>query len=261
MKTTRPKGVKVVQAVEKALRILEALGNRASPLTLSEICETINLNMSTTYRLLQTLISKGFVHYDEFSGKYRLGIKTFRIGNAALYAIDFRAEARPLLQELVSLCKETANLVILDGNEVVYIEQVESRSMVRMLARLGSRLPAYSTGGGKAILAYLEEEELNEYLVRQNLVPHTVNTITSPTELKKALARIRQDGYAVDREEMEYGVRCVAAPIRNYTGKVIAALSVSGPGARMTDEYVEARLAPLVKQFADRISARLGYRG
>lgn len=252
--------VKTVQSVQKALRIIEALGNEAHPLTLTQLCEKIDLNMSTTYRILQTLRSSGFVHYDRDSNRYRLGLKIFKMGNAALYGLDFRAEARPLLEELVAKCNETANLAVLDEGEVVYIEQVESPNIMKMLARLGSRLPAYSTGGGKVLLAYLDEEELARYLRTRPLLPFTASTITSPQRLRDELALIRDRGYGVDREEMEPGVKCVAAPIQNYSGRVIAALSVSGPSSRIPDGYLDEVLAPLVKEYAGKISSKLGHK-
>ncbi|MBI2915206.1 MAG: IclR family transcriptional regulator [Firmicutes bacterium] len=258
--TATKKGVKGVRSVARALSLLEIMGDGGKPVSLAELTALSELNMSTTYRLLLTLMKAGFVVQDPNTGKYKLSIKTFRIGNAALYSLDLRAEARPFVEELVQACNETANLVALDGDEVVYLDQVESSNMVRMLAKVGSQLPAYCTGGGKALLAYLPESEIEAFYANKSFEKHTDNTITSFEALKEQIDRIRRNGFSLDDEERELGVRCVAAPIRNHEGKVIAAVSVSGPSARLTHDYIEAALVGLVKDCAAKIAIRLGYK-
>lgn len=250
--------VKSVQAVVKSLRILEALAERSSPMSLTDIAQRVELNTSTAYRLAQTLVRSGFVLFDAGSGTYRLSLKTFKIGTAALAHRDLLAEARPLLEELVTRCGETANIVVLEGHEIVYVEQVASTRMIKMLAQVGARLPAPATGGGKVLMAHLSDTELEGWLARYPLRTYTANTIADPEQFRAHLRTIRSQGVAVDWEECEVGVRCVAAPLRNHRSEVLAALTVSGPSSRMTEDFMET-LLPLVRDYALRISARMGF--
>jgi len=251
--------VKSVQAVERSLSILEALGEAGNSLLLTEICRKTGLNMTTAYRLLHTMVRREFVRRDPVTGRYQLTLKLYRIANAALYAFDWREYAHSVLEELVSICNETANIVVLDNFDIVYIDQVESTRMVKMMARMGRHLPAYCTGGGKALLAYLPEEKLLRLLKSHQLKAYTQNTITDPGRFLEEMRKIRRNGYSLDMEEREEGVRCVAAPIFNMAGEAIAALSVSGPSNRLTQDYLNSRIIPLVKEYAAKITQRLGY--
>ncbi|MBM7623917.1 IclR family transcriptional regulator [Sporohalobacter salinus] len=251
---------KVVQSVDRALIILEALANKGSPMTLSSLAEKIDLNISTVHRLLNTLRVRGFIEQEEDNGKYYLGLKTFEIGNAAKKNIDLITISKPYLQDLVDQCNETANLAILDKGQVVYVDQVASTNMVKMFAQIGSRGPAYCTGTGKALIAYEDPKRWADLFAEMEFQKFTDNTKVTPEILEKELKEIRQHGYAVDRGEMEEGVRCVAAPIKNHEGDVIAAVSVSGPSIRMTEEYIEEEVITAVVEVANQISSRLGYR-
>ena len=249
-----------VQSVERALLLLEILSEVGEPVSLSELTEKASLNISTVHRLLHTLMSSHFVEQDLNSGKYRLGLRMFEIGSKALYNLDIRQVAKPDLQEMVDKCNETANLAILEQGEVVYIEQVESTNMIKMFARVGSRGSAHCTAAGKALLAYVNESELDEIISKKGLAKFTKNTIIDPDSLRKELKCIREQGYSLDMEEMEEGVNCVAAPIMNYENKVIAAVSVSGLASRITREHLENFLIEIVKETAMKISLNLGYK-
>lgn len=250
--------VQGVQAVDRALSILEALARAEGPVMLSALSSELGLHISTVHRLLNTLARRGFVEQEPYQGRYRLGLKVFEIGNRALYSLDIRAVARPYLRELVEEFNETANLAVLDGFEVVYIDQVESRNMIKMLARPGTRTPAYCTGTGKALLAFLSPFQWERFLATTPLRAFTRATITDPEELEQELEKIREQGFAVDKGELEEGVRCVAAPIKNHEQRVVAALSVSGPSSRITDELLHGKLAERVKTAAVNISQILG---
>ncbi len=250
-----------VQAVERALRILITLAEAGTPLALSQIRDRTGLNISTAHRLLHTLMKDGFISQDKDSGKYLLGLRTFEVGHAALHAMDLRTTARPFLQELVDRCHETVNLAILDHYEVVYIDQIESQNMIKIFARVGSRGPSYCTGAGKALLAQLPEREFERFLQHKEPLPrYTPATICDPAKLREELALVRENGYALDRGELEEGVRCVAAPLWNFENKAAAAISVSGTDTRLTDLFVTEKLIPDVLSAAAKISARLGYR-
>ncbi|MGI9952537.1 IclR family transcriptional regulator [Moorellaceae bacterium AZ2] len=250
--------VQGVQAVDRALSILEALARAEGPVMLSALSAELGLHISTVHRLLNTLARRGFVEQEPYQGRYRLGLKVFEIGNRALYTLDIRAVARPYLRELVEEFNETANLAVLDGSEVVYIDQVESKNMIKMLARPGTRGPAYCTGAGKVLLAALSPSQLEKFLAATPLKPYTPATITDPDQLKQELEKVRHQGFAVDKGELEEGVRCVAAPIKNHEQRVVAALSVSGPSSRITDELLQGKLVERVRTAALNISQALG---
>lgn len=249
-----------VQSVERALLLLEILSEIGEPTTLSELSEKANLNISTVHRLLHTLMANHFVEQDLNSGKYRLGLRLFEIGSKALYSLDIRQVAKPHLQNMVHQCNETANMAILDKGEVVYIEQVESQNTIKMFARIGSRGPAHCTAAGKALLAYQEMPELERILSNKGLPRFTENTITDPEKLKEELGKIREQGYSLDLEEMDEGVNCIAAPIMNHEGKVVAAVSISGLASRMHRKALEEIYREYLKEAAHRISQDLGYK-
>ncbi|MGE5416417.1 MAG: IclR family transcriptional regulator [Acidobacteriota bacterium] len=260
MKEEKTRGSSV-QSVERSLSILEILAAKREPMTLGEVAKQCGLKPSTAHRLLATLVVRGFATQDVATGKYQLGLKTFQIGNAALYSLDLRSIARPHLSNLVAKCKETANLAVLSrtnvGFDLVYIDQVESASMVRTFARIGSPVPVHCTGSGKALLAYLDDREIDYLLKNTKLEKFTANTLTNSNEILSEIRTIRENGYSTDREETEIGVICFAAPIRDYSQRVVAAVSVSGPVSRMLppyDDYINT-----VKDTAMGISRSLGY--
>ena len=251
-----------VQAVTRALSILEILSAKGDPVAISELAKEANLKLTTAHRLMYTLMNKGFVQQDGATLKYKLGLKAFEIGIAAMSSMDLTTVARPFLKNLAAQTTETANLAILDGHEVVYIDQIESTNMVivKMFARIGNRGPAYCTGTGKVLLADLSEEELRWRFAGVEFVPFTPETVVSIDKLVHVLKRIRSDGYALDFSERDEGVTCVAAPIKNYENRVQAAISVSGPVHRMSSERIRQEILPFVLEAARNISERLGYR-
>lgn len=255
----RKKGQRV-QSVERALLLLEILSDMGKPVTLSELTEKANLNISTVHRLLQTLMFHHFVEQDLNTGRYRLGLRVFEIGSSALYNLDIRDISKPYLEQLVEQCNETANIAILEQGELVYIQQVESTYMMKMFARVGNRGPAYCTAAGKVLLAYLEEEKLINIILKTKFIKFTDKTITDPEELKEELVYIRKRGYSLDVEEMEEGVKCIAFPVMNHEGRVVAAVSISGPMSRMTDKRLKDTLLINLRETALKISLDLGYK-
>lgn len=250
-----------VQAVTRALSLLEIMAREESSITISELSRKAKLKLATTHRLLYTMMNRGFIEQDPVSLRYRLGLKAFEIGNAALSVNDLRTVSRPFLKSLAEQINETTNLAILDGVEVVYIDQLESTNavIVKMFARTGSRGQAYCTGTGKVLLADLGEEELIKRLSKVNFLKFTECTITDIDKLISTLGQIKEDGYALDFSERDEGVTCVAAPIRNFEKRVQAAISVSGPVQRMTQERITGEILPLVLGAARQISVKLGF--
>jgi DNA-binding IclR family transcriptional regulator len=247
-----------VQSVERAFDLLEALAAAKGELGILDLSECVHLHPSTVHRLLATLVQRGYVRQSPLTGRYALGARVLQFSR--FYdQTTLRVEAYPFLERLVRASGETTNLSILDHDEAVYIDQVQSPHLVRMFAQIGRRVPLHSTGCGKILLAYLEPAERARIIREKGLPACTRNTITNPQELGRVLAQVRRCGYAVDNEEMERGVRCVAGPVRDHTGKVIAAISISGPVTRMTKERIP-QLSKLVVNVCRELSMRFGYR-
>jgi DNA-binding IclR family transcriptional regulator len=254
----RPKpGRYSVDAVAKALRILGEFSTAQPRLSLASLPAQTNIPRATAFRLLSTLEEAGFVVRED--GEYRLGLKCFVLGNVAAADIDLRQAAYPYLSALCDATGETAQIAILDQWQVVYIERVLSRQAVGyMTSRAGTLLPAYCTGLGKALLAYRPEADVSAWAATQTFARHTPATITSPTRLLEELRGTRARGYAVDEQERELGVRCIAAPVRDHRAEVVAAISVAGPSARMPRTLIGSKMATQVLAAAHEISLRLG---
>lgn len=250
----------IVQSVDRALSIMEVLSDYSEGLGITEISSRINLHKSTVHRLLATLIHMGYVVQDPISNKYQITLKLFELGNKRLESMDLFTVAKPFLKELMAKTNEVIHLVIRDGNEIVYIDKVESNNTIRMVSRIGKRSPMYCTAVGKAILAQLPEEEAKKVWNNTNIVEFTKYTITEWDHMKKELSLIRQNGYAVDEQENELGVRCVGAVILNHSEEVAGAISISGPAIRVKKELI-SEFSELLIYYCQMISKELGYRG
>ncbi|MEE9181886.1 MAG: IclR family transcriptional regulator [candidate division NC10 bacterium] len=249
----------VVQSVDRALDILEAFNYQEEELGVTELSQKLGLHKNNVFRLLATLECRGYIEQDKRTGNYRLGIKTFEVANIFIHHLGLRRQARPVLEEMVNRCDETAYLGILDGPEVVYVLMHETSQTVRIVPRLGHRLPAYCTASGKIQLAYESRDHLAQIFEGHPLKPLTANTVDNLDKLVTHLKEVARLGYAVDDEELEEGVRCVAAPVKDYSHRVVAGVGLSGPVSRFSMERVEKELVPLVKEAAAKISQRLGY--
>jgi IclR family acetate operon transcriptional repressor len=236
---TSARGSSGVQAVDRALDILEALATAGAPLGVSALAHTTGLPVGTIHRLLRTLAARGFVR-QEPSRDYALGPALFRVGRAGNRAIA--APARPYLARLVEISGETANLAVLEGDHVVYVAQVPSPHRLRMFAEVGRHVLPHSTAVGKVLLADRPADVADGVVRRTGLPARTPTTITDPAHFAAELTRVRARGWAVDDEEEETGVRCFAVPVRDG-GQVIAAMSVSGPAARFEGVAIEPLVA------------------
>lgn len=246
-----------VRALERGLSVLEVLGSRGE-MSLSDVARATTLTASTTFRLLETLCQRGFAMQDQVSGRYRLGAGALRVGAAYSSSTLLVDVADGIMKKLVRLTSETSNLAVLDGQDAVYIHQVESPLSIRMFTQLGTRAPLYCTGVGKILLAWLGPEELGRLLGDISFRKYTPNTIMSIRAFQSELELVRGRGYAIDDEEREAGVRCAAAPVRDSRGRIVAALSASGPSSRMTKKLL-IQIASEVVSAADVVSARLGF--
>jgi IclR family acetate operon transcriptional repressor len=244
-------------SVAKAIAILEYLAAVETSKELGVISNALGMNKSTVYRFLSTLGTLGYINQDPESGRYALGSKVVWLAAHYLDSLDFRLLARPYLEQLVAESRETVHLAILDGFDVVYVDKVDGLQPVKMASRVGNRMPAHSTGLGKALLADLDESQWAVYVQKKGLTRYTVNTICEPDVLYDHLRGIRVRGYSLDDSENEDGIRCVAVPIKNHTGKTIAALSISGWSLTMTPDRDEL-LADLARETASTLTERLG---
>lgn len=249
-----------VQSVARTLDVLEVLA-RHDALGLTEIAEQAQIPHNTAHRLLATLVSRGYVRRAPDSKRYQLGHAAARLG-AGLGRLDgpLRAAARPSMEAVHKVCHESTNLVVLDGNHVVYVDQIAGDGSMRMFAEPGARVPAHASGAGKAMLAMLAPEEVDA-LLDTALERFTDHTIVDHQMLHTELAAIRQAGFALDREEYELAVSCVAAPIVRIDGGVAGALSVSGPTGRLGDVADYDALGELVGRSALAASRLLGFQG
>jgi IclR family transcriptional regulator, acetate operon repressor len=250
----------MVQSLDRALDLLEALAAADDSISLSQLTEQVGLPLGTVHRLLSGLVERGYAAQERDSRLYGPGPRLLEVAAraAANRRFDLSRLARPILQQLTASTDETSNLLALQGDEGVYREQVPSSRLVRMFTEVGQRVPLYCTGGGKAILSGFSAEQLEAYLVRVPLQPFTSHTIVVPQRLREELSRARAQGFALDDEEREGGVCCVAAPIFDRFGRCVAALSISGPTTRMSRERARD-LGPQVRHAADACSAALGY--
>jgi DNA-binding IclR family transcriptional regulator len=246
-----------IQSVRRAASLLRAFGHGASELGVSELGRRLNLHKSTVSRLLSTLESEGLLERAPGTEKYRLGPEIARLAGRAEPLGDVRDVARPFLVELAEVTRETANLAVLDGDEVNNVDQVSGPHLVRVGNWVGRRTPLHCVANGKALLAFLPLVDL-ERLTAGPLAAFTSLTLTRIDALRACLAQVRQLGYATALGEIEEGLNAIAAPIWDADGNVVAAISVSGPAYRVTAERVP-ELGQITRDFGQRVSQRLGY--
>lgn len=240
-----------VRSLERAFDLLEHLADAGGQRALTELAEVSGLPMPTIYRLMRTLVNRGYVRQDA-SRRYALGPRLIRIGETAERLLG--SWARPALAQLVDEVGETANMALLEGDEAVYVAQVPSRHSMRMFTEVGRRVRPHCTGVGKALLAQLPDTAVREIIARTGMPAYTEHTIVDPAVLMRELGRVRQRGYALDEEEQEIGVRCVAVPVAGTP--TLTAISVSGPQARLTHEAIKD-VVPIMQRAAGQLARRL----
>ncbi|MEJ2698130.1 MAG: IclR family transcriptional regulator [Desulfuromonadales bacterium] len=249
----------IIQAVSHALDLLEQFHGEVDELGVTELSKRLKLHKNNVFRLLATLESRGYIEQNKATENYRLGLKSLELGQTFIKQMGLLRQAKPILERLVKDCNETSYVAIFKEGYVVYLDVVETDLTVRVVSRVGSRLPAHCTAAGKVHLAFMSDEELEALFPEQQLKAYTSKTITDRDALKAELKKVVDQGYALDNEELDPGVRCVAGPIRDYTRRIVGAVSVSGPSMRFTDERIEKELIPLVMQASQDLSTRLGF--
>jgi len=258
-KIKRDKTDYTIQSVLHALDILEAFSESQDDLGVTELSKRLKLHKNNVFRLLATLETRGYIEQDKISGNYRLGVKTFEMGQVFLSHTSLLKQSRPVMEELRDRCGETVYVALLRDDKVVYIDISETKHSVRVANRVGELLPAHCTAVGKAQLSLLSQDEIKKIITKQKLPRFTDKTLKDRGKLIEHLADVAKKGYALDQEEFETDVYCVGAPIIDYTGRPVAGICVSAPGCRMSRKRMESELAPLVKEAARKVSRGLGY--
>jgi DNA-binding IclR family transcriptional regulator len=245
-----------IQVLERAFALLDMLASHQDPVSLKEISERTGLHPSTAHRILNDLAIGRFVDRPQ-AGSYRLGMRLLELGNLVKARLDVREAALGPMRELHKLTHQPVNLSMRQGDEIVYVERTYSeRSGMQVVRAIGGHAPLHLTSVGKLFLAHEDPQRVRAYATRTGLTGHTRNSITDVARLERELASVRTLGVARDDEELELGVRCMAAGIFDDQGKLVAGLSVSAPADRLEESWLEK-----VKSTAAQISAALGYRG
>ncbi len=247
-----------VQVVDRVFTIMEYLSQAGEPKGPTEIAAATGINKSTVYRLVSSMCRGGYIEKNS-AGEYHIGVKLVEIVSNHINRLELQTEARPFLNELHADLGLVVHLGILDGADVVYVEKMDIERNLRLYAQIGMRVPAFCSSLGKCLLSCLSGDELDRLFSRRKLERYTPNTITSVKQLREHLREVRRQGWAMDREEYIIGNRCIAAPVFDYRGEMIAAVSASGPPSLLTDDRIP-EVTERVKKAAAKISYRLCYR-
>jgi IclR family transcriptional regulator, pca regulon regulatory protein len=252
------------QSLERGLAILSAFRSGRPLLGVSELGRDIGLSRSTTHRYVATLAALGYLQQDPSTKKYRLGPRVLDLGFSAINSMELREVAAPHLRELSDATGYTVNMAILDGLDIVYVERSRSaragQREIDLNLHVGSRLPAYCTSLGKVMLAFLDESDQKNALAGIDFTRRGPNTVTSRPAFLLELKRVREDGFAINNEELAYGLRSIAAPILSRDAVAVAAINLAVHSSMVSMEDLVARLSPTLRAAAADISARLGYR-
>lgn len=245
------------RAVERALTILEAIAERDAGLTNAELSRRLVMPKSSASYILRVLERRGYLRRDRETSKYRLGLKVLNLSHGALAGLDIRGMALPALQHLMERSQMAAHLAVLENGEAVYVEKVEATGFVRMNTWVGRHMPIHCTAVGKALVAHLPEAEIKALLKTRGMRKRTSKTLVVCARFLQELERVRAQGYAVDDEENNYGVRCVAAPILDGSGQVVASIGVSGTTTQNDLAHLP-KVAEWVRDAARKVSQQLG---
>ncbi len=249
-----------IEALERGLSVLEAFSRESPSLSMTEIAKHAGLSKSTTFRVAHTLEGLGYLERDPETKRYRPGLKILRLGFSALNSLEMGQIARPYLKALSAGCGRTTNMTVRDERYIVYVARNKTQQILSVDLQLGSRLPVYCTSMGKAQLIDLTRQELRDLLGDGPYRERGPNTITTLDDLIAELDLVREQGYAVNDEELAAGLRAVAAPVKGHTGRIVGAVNISVPSVRVSLTELEEHLAPMVVDTARQISLTLGAR-
>ena len=252
---TDARGEHFVQSLERGLAVIRAFDARRPELTLSDVARACDLTRAAARRFLLTLADLGYVRTD--GRLFRLTPRVLELGYSYLSALSLPELATPHLEDLVAVVRESSSVSVLDGDDIVYVARVPTTRIMHVAITVGTRFPAYVTSMGRAILAWADPAAVSAYLARAELAPLTPRTLTSAAALTAELARVRAQGYAIVDQELEEGLRAIAAPIRDGGGRVVAAVNVSVHASRTSVAQLREHLIPHLLTAAARIEADL----
>lgn len=253
--------IKSIQSVQHAMQLFEVFRTnyKQEEFGVTEISKVLGLHKNNVFRLLATLSSCGYIEQNPVTENYRLGIGIFNLGQKFINKLGFLKLARPFMEKIAAEVQEAVYIGILREGNVIYLDIVETDHPVGIVSRVGKDVPAYCTSIGKVQLAYLSEEEINHMYLGARLKKYTDYTVSSLPELKKHLKDVAANDYALDNQEFENDVCCLAVPVKDYLGIPVAALSVAGPVYRMTEKRLMQEILPVARKYTKEISKRLGY--
>jgi DNA-binding IclR family transcriptional regulator len=255
----REKSSYLIKSVVNALDLLEEFSGDIRELGVTELSKRLKLHKNNVFRLLATLEHKGYIEQNKETENYHLGLKSLELGQTYLRQIGLIRQVRSVLEDLVKQVNENAGLGIIRQNSVVFLDVVEAERTVRVASRIGWRLPLYCAAVGKAQIAFKSETEIERMINWDDLKKFTENTITDKGTFMKHIREVKERGWAIDDEEYEKGVRCVAVPIFDYSRNVVAGISIAGPSFRLSDEVLEQKVVPELQAAGKEMSKRLGY--
>lgn len=254
MRTSKPV---YLTSVQNSIRLLKCFTETKPIWKVTDLAKELNLAKSTVSRIIATLVNEGFIIKTENSSAYRLGLAVLTLGGVVTSNIEMLREAEPVLNQVVSETGETAHLAILDGLDTIYVKKEVSTNLAQIATHVGRKNPSYAISSGKVLLAY-SDPALVDAVIEKGLEKLTQHTITNPEQFRFILNKIRQQGYAVSREELTEGVNSIAAPIRDYRGNVVSSLNIVGPAKRMKPHKFQDYIRSVVNAAKD-ASERLGY--
>ena len=250
------KTVAIVQTLDRALRIIELLAVHSEGFGVTEIGERVGLHKSTVHRLISHLVSQGYIEKDEARPVYTLGLKFIELASLRLNQVELKTEAGPYLRKLAATLDQPVHLAIQSDLEAVYIEKIDPQAHLRMYSQIGKRIPLHCSALGKCLVSDLSANDLKALAGRLSYEVFTPRTKTKPEEFLEEVAQVRLRGWALDDEEHEVGIRCLGAPVKDFTGKTVAAISASGAALRPERD---PEVGALVASAAQAISRRLGW--
>ena len=255
----REKSNYIIRSVSHALDVIEQFYGDADELGVTELSKRLKLHKNNIFRLLATLESRGYIEQNKATENYRLGVRSLQLGQAYVGRMGLLRQARPIMEALVKQCRESAYVAVVRRGGMVPLDSVDTDQPIRLASQIGETLPLHCTAAGKAQLAFESEDELKSRL--PELKKYTSSTVTDRSTLLQQLRTIAEKGYAVDSGEYVEDVRSIAVPIKDYTGRVVGALAVSGPAYRLPNERLQKEMAPLMVKAGGDLSARLGHNG
>ncbi len=248
-----------IRSLSNAIDLLEQFQGDVSELGLTDLSRSLRLTKNNIFRLLATLQSRNYIEQNASTGKYRLGFRTVELGQHCARQLGALKMSRLIMEEMVRECNETVCISVMRDFSIINLDAIECNHPLRVIPRIGVPLPAYCTAAGKAQIAYYSDDKLGKYFSHNKFQKYTSKTIVTQDDFMLHLREVAQNGYAIELEELDLGVTCIGASIRNYTTNIVGAVTCLGPTDRFTDNRMRNELIPLVTKGAADISNRLGY--